>query len=81
MSNSDDKIALPKRVIEPGTEERFLARINKRSNLKLVGKVEKVLGHEFRKLIDSFLGHIIEMGRRQEHMVFSRNLIHRLLLR
>ncbi|KAG2329937.1 hypothetical protein Bca52824_001117 [Brassica carinata] len=36
MTNSDDKIALPKRVIEPGTEERFLARINKRSNLKLV---------------------------------------------
>ncbi|KAL0714242.1 hypothetical protein Bca4012_021221 [Brassica carinata] len=81
MSNSDDKIALPKRVIEPGTEERFLARINKRSNLKLVGKVEKVLGHEFRKLEDSFLGPIIEMGRRQEHMVFSRNLIHHLLLR
>ncbi|KAL0876065.1 hypothetical protein Bca101_025770 [Brassica carinata] len=68
-------------VIEPGIEECFLPRINKRSNLKLVGKVDKVSGREFKKLEDSFLGPIIELGRRQEHMVFSRHLIHRLLLR
>ncbi|KAJ4885679.1 Uncharacterized protein Rs2_35772 [Raphanus sativus] len=38
MSTSDDKIVLPKRVIEAGTEGRFLDRITKRSNLKLVDK-------------------------------------------
>lgn len=81
MSTSDDKIVLPKRVIEAGTEKRFLDRITKRSNLKLVDKVKKFLGPEFRKLEDSFLGPIIEMGRRQKNMVFSRHLIHLLLLR
>ncbi|XP_056860627.1 uncharacterized protein LOC108845303 isoform X1 [Raphanus sativus] len=81
MSTSDDKIVLPKRVIEAGTEVRFLDRITKRSNLKLVDKVKKFLGPEFRKLEDSFLGPIIEMGRRQKNMVFSRHLIHLLLLR
>ncbi|KAG2252651.1 hypothetical protein Bca52824_082787 [Brassica carinata] len=35
---SDDKIALPKRISEPGTNGGVLDRINKRSNLKLVGK-------------------------------------------
>ncbi|CAN7002556.1 unnamed protein product [Brassica oleracea var. botrytis] len=38
MSKSDDKIALPKRISEPGTNGGVLDRINKRSNLKLVGK-------------------------------------------
>ncbi|XP_048605109.1 kinesin-like protein KIF21A [Brassica napus] len=55
MSKSDDKIALPKRISEPGTNGGVLDRINKRSNLKLVGTVENVLGREFNKLEDSFL--------------------------
>ncbi|WZZ70816.1 hypothetical protein YC2023_082186 [Brassica napus] len=38
MSKSDDKIALPKRISEPGTDGGVLKIINKRSNLKLVGK-------------------------------------------
>ncbi|CAF2060263.1 unnamed protein product [Brassica oleracea var. botrytis] len=38
ISKSDDKIALPKRISEPGTNGGVLDRINKRSNLKLVGK-------------------------------------------
>ncbi|CAN6928205.1 unnamed protein product [Brassica oleracea] len=38
MSKSDDKIALPKRISESGTTGGVLDRINKRSNLKLVGK-------------------------------------------
>ncbi|KAG2266920.1 hypothetical protein Bca52824_073999 [Brassica carinata] len=38
MSKSDDKIALPKRISELGTNGGVLDRINKRSNLKLVGK-------------------------------------------
>uniref|UniRef100_A0A0D2ZSQ3 DUF1985 domain-containing protein n=1 Tax=Brassica oleracea var. oleracea TaxID=109376 RepID=A0A0D2ZSQ3_BRAOL len=81
MSKSDDKIALPKRISEPGTNGGVLDRINKRSNLKLVGTVENVLGREFKKLEDSFLARVIKMGRRQKHMVFSRHLIHHLLLR
>uniref|UniRef100_A0A0D3EAT5 Agenet domain-containing protein n=1 Tax=Brassica oleracea var. oleracea TaxID=109376 RepID=A0A0D3EAT5_BRAOL len=55
MSDSDDKIALPKRISETGTKGVVLERINKRSNLKLVGKVENLLGKEFKKLEDSFL--------------------------
>ncbi|CAN6880352.1 unnamed protein product, partial [Brassica oleracea] len=81
MSKSDGKIALPKRISEPGTNGGVLDRINKRSNLKLVGTVENVLGREFKKLEDSFLAPVIKMGRRQRHMVFSRHLIHHLLLR
>ncbi|KAG2275024.1 hypothetical protein Bca52824_057579 [Brassica carinata] len=38
MSKSDDKISFPKRISEPGTNGGVLDRINKRSNLKLVGK-------------------------------------------
>ncbi|CAN6906285.1 unnamed protein product [Brassica oleracea] len=38
MSKSDDKIALPKRISEPGTNGGVFKIINKRSNLKLVGK-------------------------------------------
>ncbi|CAN7042278.1 unnamed protein product [Brassica oleracea var. botrytis] len=38
MSKSDGKIALPKRISEPGTNGGVLDRINKHSNLKLVGK-------------------------------------------
>ncbi|KAG2270285.1 hypothetical protein Bca52824_064840 [Brassica carinata] len=78
---SDDKIALPKRISEPGTNGSILDRINKHSNMKLVGTVENVLGREFKKLEDSFLAPVIKMGRRQKHMVFSRHLIHHLLLR
>ncbi|CAF1757866.1 unnamed protein product [Brassica napus] len=55
MSDSDDKIALPKRISETGTKGVVLERINKRSNLKLVGKVENLLGKEFKNLEDSFL--------------------------
>ncbi|KAL0827249.1 hypothetical protein Bca101_050926 [Brassica carinata] len=55
MSKSNHKIALPKRISETGTERVVLKRINKRSNLKLVGKVKNVLGKEFKKLEDSFL--------------------------
>ncbi|KAG2274632.1 hypothetical protein Bca52824_057187 [Brassica carinata] len=58
MSNYDDKIALPKRISEPGTNGGVLERSNKCSNLKLVGKVEKVLGREFKKLENSFLAHL-----------------------
>ncbi|CAG7889527.1 unnamed protein product [Brassica rapa] len=36
--SSNDKIALPKRISETGTKGVVLQRINKRSNLKLVGK-------------------------------------------
>ncbi|XP_048615337.1 uncharacterized protein LOC125587948 [Brassica napus] len=81
MNKSDDKIFLPKRISEPDTNGGVLDRINKRSNLKLVGTVENVLGREFKKLEDSFLAPVIKMGRRQKHMVFSRHLIHPLLLR
>ncbi|KAF3596696.1 hypothetical protein DY000_02021677 [Brassica cretica] len=81
MSKSDDKIALPKIISEPGTNGGVLDRINKRSNLKLVGTVENVLGREFKKLEDLFLAPVIKMGRRQKHMVFSRHLIYHLLLR
>ncbi|KAL0713562.1 hypothetical protein Bca4012_020540 [Brassica carinata] len=56
MSNSDDAIVLPKRVFEPGREKRLLGRTNKRCSLKLVGKVEKVMGKEFKRLEDTFLG-------------------------
>ncbi|KAG2305272.1 hypothetical protein Bca52824_033923 [Brassica carinata] len=80
MSNSDDAIVLPKRVFEPGAENRLLGRTNKRCSLKLVGKVEKVLGKEFKRLEDTFLGPIIKMGRREKDMAFSRNLIHQLFL-
>ena len=52
MSKSDGKIALPKRISEPGTNGGVLDRINKHSNLKLVGTVENVLGREFKKLED-----------------------------
>ncbi|WZZ49372.1 hypothetical protein YC2023_049479 [Brassica napus] len=55
MSESNDKIALPKRISKTGTKGVVLERINKRSNLKLVGKVETLLGKEFKKLEDSFL--------------------------
>ncbi|CAN7002402.1 unnamed protein product [Brassica oleracea var. botrytis] len=78
---SNDTIALPKRISETGIEGVVLKRINKRSNLKLVGKVENVLGKEFKKLEDSFLAPVIKMGRRQKHMAFSRHLIHHLLVR
>ncbi|KAG2275329.1 hypothetical protein Bca52824_057884 [Brassica carinata] len=81
MSDSDDKIALPKRISETGTKGVVLERINKRSNLKLVGKVENLLGKEFKNLEDSFLAPVIKMGRRQKNMAFSRHLIHHLLLR
>ncbi|XP_033133609.1 uncharacterized protein LOC117132925 isoform X10 [Brassica rapa] len=81
MSESNDKIALPKRISETGTKGVVLQRINKRSNLKLVGKVETLLGKEFKKLEDSFLAPVIKMGRKQKLMVFSRHLIHHLLLR
>uniref|UniRef100_A0A0D3D2X1 Agenet domain-containing protein n=1 Tax=Brassica oleracea var. oleracea TaxID=109376 RepID=A0A0D3D2X1_BRAOL len=81
MSKSNDKIALPKRISETGTKGVVLKRINKRSNLKLVGKVENVLGKEFKKLEDSFLAPVIKMGRRQKHMAFSRHLIYQLLVR
>ena len=81
MSKSDDKIALPKRISETGTKGVVLERINKRSNLKLVGKVENLLGKEFKNLEDSFLAPVIKMGRRQKNMAFSRHLIHHLLLR
>ncbi|KAG2283126.1 hypothetical protein Bca52824_054346 [Brassica carinata] len=81
MSKSNHKIALPKRISETGTERVVLKRINKRSNLKLVGKVKNVLGKEFKKLEDSFLAPVIKMGRRQKHMAFSRHLIHHLLVR
>ncbi|WZZ26578.1 hypothetical protein YC2023_009979 [Brassica napus] len=55
MSKSDDKIALPKRISEPGTNGGVLDRINKRSNLKLVDTVENILDRKFKKLEDSFL--------------------------
>ncbi|CDY28070.1 BnaC05g44720D [Brassica napus] len=38
MNKSDDKIFLPERISEPDTNGGVLDRINKRSNLKLVGK-------------------------------------------
>ena len=76
MSKSDDKIDLPKRISETCTKGVVLKRINKSSNLKLVVKVENVLGKGFKKLEDSFLAPVIKMGRRQKHMVFSRHLIH-----
>ena len=81
MSKSDDKIALPKRISEPGTNGGVLDRINKRSNLKLVDTVENILDRKFKKLEDSFLAPVIKMGRRQKNMAFSRYLIHHLLLR
>ena len=81
MSESNDKIALPKRISETGTKRVVLQRINKRSNLKLVDKVENLLGKEFKKLEDSFLAPVIKMGRKQKLTVFSRHLIHHLLLR
>lgn len=81
MSSSGDMIFLPKRVFEPGTEKGVLGLTNKRCSLKLVSKVEKVLGSDFKKLEDLFLGPIIKMARREKYMVFTRNLIHQLLLR
>ncbi|WZZ35707.1 hypothetical protein YC2023_019108 [Brassica napus] len=42
MSKSDDKIALPKRISEPGTNGGVLDRINKRSNLKLLWALSSV---------------------------------------
>ena len=73
MSDSDDKIASPKRISETGTKGVVLERINKRSNLKLVGKVENLLGKEFKNLEDSFLAPVIKMGRRQKNMAFVLN--------
>ncbi|CAN6993289.1 unnamed protein product [Brassica oleracea var. botrytis] len=58
------------------TEVLELEKIN-----NLVGKVENLLGKEFKKLEDSFLAPVIKMGRRQKNMAFSRYLIHHLLLR
>ncbi|XP_013616879.1 PREDICTED: uncharacterized protein LOC106323278 [Brassica oleracea var. oleracea] len=55
--------------------------LKRSTNLKLVGKVENLLGKEFKKLEDSFLAPVIKMGRRQKNMAFSRYLIHHLLLR
>nr|VDD50343.1 unnamed protein product [Brassica oleracea] len=62
MSKSDDKIALPKRISEPGTNGGVLDRINKRSNLKLVDTVENVLDRKFKKLEDSFLAPRLRLG-------------------
>ncbi|KAF2602396.1 hypothetical protein F2Q70_00025310 [Brassica cretica] len=50
MSKSDDKIALPKRISEPGTNGGVLDRINKRSNLKLLWALSSV------NQLDTFFG-------------------------
>ncbi|KAG2329177.1 hypothetical protein Bca52824_000357 [Brassica carinata] len=81
MSTSADKIVLPKRVFEPGSEKGVLDRVNKHCTLKYVAIVKEALGSDFKKIEDSFLGPIIQMGMRDKAMVFSRNLIHELLLR
>ncbi|CAN6828383.1 unnamed protein product [Brassica oleracea] len=76
MSKSDDKIALPKRISEPGTNGGVLDRINKRSNLKLVGTVENVLGREFKKLEDSFLAPGLWFSFGEQLMRFSLREFH-----
>ncbi|KAL0847862.1 hypothetical protein Bca101_021109 [Brassica carinata] len=81
MSTSADKIVLPKRVFEPGSEKGVLDRVNKHCTLKYVAIVKEALGSDFKKIEDSFLGPIIQMGMRDKAMVFSRKLIHELLLR
>ncbi|XP_056843102.1 uncharacterized protein LOC108808200 [Raphanus sativus] len=81
MSTSADKIFLPKRMFEPGSEKGVLQRVNKHCTLKYVAIVKEALGSDFKKIEDSFLGPIIQMGMRNSAMVFSRNLIHELLLR
>ncbi|KAL0702480.1 hypothetical protein Bca4012_058602 [Brassica carinata] len=81
MSTSADKIVLPKRVFEPGSEKGVLDRVKKHCTLKYVAIVKEALGSDFKKIEDSFLGPIIQMGMRDKAMVFSRNLIHELLLR
>lgn len=81
MSTSADKIFLPKRMFEPGSEKGVLQRVNKHCTLKYVAIVKEALGSDFKKIEDSFLGPIIQMGMRNNAMVFSRNLIHELLLR
>ncbi|CAN6862528.1 unnamed protein product [Brassica oleracea] len=76
MSKSDDKFALPKRISEPGTNGGVLDRINKRSNLKLVGTVENVLGREFKKLEDSFLAPGLWFSFGEQLMRFSLREFH-----
>ncbi|KAH0867060.1 hypothetical protein HID58_074082 [Brassica napus] len=76
MSKSDDKIALPKRISEPGTNGGVLDRINKRSNLKLVGTVENVLGRELKKLEDSFLAPGLWFSFGEQLMRFSLREFH-----
>ncbi|WZZ61994.1 hypothetical protein YC2023_062101 [Brassica napus] len=74
MSKSNDKIALPKRISETGTKGVVLKRINKRSNLKLVGKVENVLGKEFKKFEDSFLAPEVNRFDQMEKVTVSNVL-------
>ncbi|CAN6889629.1 unnamed protein product [Brassica oleracea] len=73
---SDDKIALPKRISEPGTNGSILDRINKHSNMKLVGTVENVLGREFKKLEDSFLAPGLWFSFGEQLMRFSLREFH-----
>lgn len=68
-------------MFEPGSEKGVLQRVNKHCTLKYVAIVKEALGSDFKKIEDSFLGPIIQMGMRNNAMVFSRNLIHELLLR
>ncbi|KAJ4866235.1 Uncharacterized protein Rs2_52243 [Raphanus sativus] len=68
-------------MFEPGSKKRVLQRVNKHCTLKYVAIVKEALGSDFKKIEDSFLGLIIQMGMRNNAMVFSRNLIHELLLR
>ncbi|KAF3604711.1 hypothetical protein F2Q69_00034642 [Brassica cretica] len=79
MSKSDDKIALPKRISEPGTNGGVLDRINKRSNLKLVevnrfDKMEKVdvkcilgdpeLHSDLVEDVDTEFGRVVDLVKR-----------------
>ncbi|CAN6923323.1 unnamed protein product [Brassica oleracea] len=76
MSKYDDKIALPKRISEPGTNGGVLDRINKRSNLKLVDTVENVLDRKFKKLEDSFLAPGLWFSFGEQLMRFSLREFH-----
>uniref|UniRef100_A0A0D3A820 Agenet domain-containing protein n=1 Tax=Brassica oleracea var. oleracea TaxID=109376 RepID=A0A0D3A820_BRAOL len=76
MSIYDDKIALPKRISEPGTNGGVLDRINKRSNLKLVDTVENVLDRKFKKLEDSFLAPGLWFSFGEQLMRFSLREFH-----
>ncbi|CDY67981.1 BnaCnng57160D [Brassica napus] len=76
MSKSDDKIALPKRISEPGTNGGVLDRINKRSNLKLVDTVENILDRKFKKLEDSFLAPGLWFSFGEQLMRFSLREFH-----